>query len=166
MKILVVDDEKLLVKGIKFNLENEGYTVDAAYNGEDAVAMARSGAYDLIILDLMMPGKDGLQSAQEIVSYLRKEKISTNLVPIDSIVDFHFPETTTPLDSIISNEEVTALHEAIDELPPKCKHVFFLAKIEKLPYAQIAKVLDLSLATVNYHIGAAMNALRKKMSQG
>ena len=103
---------------------------------------------------------------RKAVSYLRKETISTNLVPIDSIVDFHFPETTTPLDSIISNEEVTALHEAIDELPPKCKHVFFLAKIEKLPYAQIAKVLDLSLATVNYHIGAAMNALRKKMSQG
>ncbi len=69
MKILVVDDERLLVKGIKFNLENEGYTVDAAYNGEDAVTMARTGAYDLIILDLMMPGKDGLQSAQEIRSF-------------------------------------------------------------------------------------------------
>ena len=66
MKILVVDDEKLLVKGIKFNLENEGYTVDAGYDGEDAVNMARTGAYDLIILDLMMPGKDGLQAAQEI----------------------------------------------------------------------------------------------------
>ena len=66
MKILVVDDEKLLVKGIKFNLENEGYSVDAGYDGEDAVNMARSGNYDLIILDLMMPRKDGLQAAQEI----------------------------------------------------------------------------------------------------
>ena len=66
MKILVVDDERLLVKGIKFNLENEGYSVDACYNGEDAVTMARGGGYDLIILDLMMPGKDGLQAAQEI----------------------------------------------------------------------------------------------------
>ncbi|MBQ9687157.1 MAG: response regulator transcription factor [Oscillospiraceae bacterium] len=66
MKILVVDDEKLLVKGIKFNLENEGYTVDACYDGESAVAMARSGAYDLIILDLMMPKKDGLEACQEI----------------------------------------------------------------------------------------------------
>jgi DNA-binding response OmpR family regulator len=66
MKILVVDDEKLLVKGIKFNLENEGYTVDAGYNGDEAVSMARTGNYDLIILDLMMPGKDGLQAAQEI----------------------------------------------------------------------------------------------------
>ena len=66
MKILVVDDEKLLVKGIKFNLENEGYTVDTGYDGEDAVNMARSGGYDLIILDLMMPKKDGLEACQEI----------------------------------------------------------------------------------------------------
>ena len=66
MKILVVDDEKLLVKGIKFNLENEGYTVEACYDGETAVEMARAGDYDLIILDLMMPRKDGLEACQEI----------------------------------------------------------------------------------------------------
>ena len=69
MKILVVDDEKLLVKGIKFNLENEGYTVDTCFDGESAVTMARTGGYDLIILDLMMPKKDGLQACQEIRSF-------------------------------------------------------------------------------------------------
>lgn len=69
MKILVVDDEKLLVKGIKFNLENEGYTVDACYDGEAAVSMAKSESYDLIILDLMMPKKDGLEACQEIRSF-------------------------------------------------------------------------------------------------
>ena len=69
MKILVDDDEKLLVKGIKFNLENEGYTVDACYDGESAVNMARTGEYDLIILDLMMPKKDGLEACQEIRSF-------------------------------------------------------------------------------------------------
>ena len=69
MKILVVDDEKLLVKGIKFNLENEGYTVEVCYDGETAVNMARDGEYDLIILDLMMPVKDGLQACQEIRSF-------------------------------------------------------------------------------------------------
>ena len=69
MKILVVDDEKLLVKGIKFNLENEGYTVEACYDGEAAVSMAKSGDYDLIILDLMMPKKDGLEAGQEIRSF-------------------------------------------------------------------------------------------------
>ena len=69
MKLLVVDDEKLLVKGMKFNFENEGYTVDACYDGEDAVSMARSNNYDLIILDLRMPKKDGLQACQEIRSF-------------------------------------------------------------------------------------------------
>ena len=69
MKILVVDDERLLVKGIKFNLENEGYAVDAGYDGEDDVNMARTGEYDLIILDLMMPRKDGLEACQEIRSF-------------------------------------------------------------------------------------------------
>ena len=66
MKILVVDDEKTLVKGIKFNLENEGYAVDACYDGATAVEMARTGAYDLLILDLMMPGLDGLSACQQI----------------------------------------------------------------------------------------------------
>ena len=66
MKILVVDDEQVLVKGIKFNLENEGYQVDVGYDGETAVALARSGDYDLIILDLMMPRLDGLQACLAI----------------------------------------------------------------------------------------------------
>ena len=66
MKILVVDDEKLLVKGIKFNLENEGYQVDAAFDGLEAVELARSGGYDLIILDVMMPELDGLQACMRI----------------------------------------------------------------------------------------------------
>ena len=66
MKILVVDDEKLLVKGIKFNLENEGYQVDAAYDGLEAVELSRSGGYDLIILDVMMPELDGLGACMRI----------------------------------------------------------------------------------------------------
>lgn len=66
MKILVVDDEKSLVKGIKFNLENEGYQVDPCYDGAAAVEQARTGDYDLIILDLMMPEMDGLTACQQI----------------------------------------------------------------------------------------------------
>ena len=66
MKILVVDDEKLLVKGMKFNLENEGYTVDACYDGETAIEMAKTGDYDLILLDIMMPKVDGLQACMKI----------------------------------------------------------------------------------------------------
>ena len=66
MKILVVDDEKLLVKGIKFNLENDGYQVECAYDGASAVELARTGSFDLIILDLMMPEIDGLEACVRI----------------------------------------------------------------------------------------------------
>ncbi|MCI8842123.1 response regulator transcription factor [Oscillibacter sp.] len=66
MKILVVDDERTLVKGIKFNLENEGYEVECAYDGAAAVELAREGKLDLIILDLMMPEVDGLEACMRI----------------------------------------------------------------------------------------------------
>ena len=65
-KILVVDDEKLLVKGIKFNLENEGYQVECAYDGAAAVELARDGRFDLIVLDVMMPEVDGLEACMRI----------------------------------------------------------------------------------------------------
>jgi len=66
MKILVVDDEKLLVKGIKFNLENDGYEVDVCYDGETAVEMAKAVPYDLVLLDLMMPKLTGLEASMQI----------------------------------------------------------------------------------------------------
>ncbi len=66
MKILVVDDEAVLVKGLKFNLENEGYQVEVGYDGQTAVDLARSGSFDLIILDLMMPKLDGIQACMRI----------------------------------------------------------------------------------------------------
>jgi len=66
MKILVVDDEKSLVKGIKFNLENEGYKVDTGENGDDAINAARAVEYDVIILDVMMPRTSGLEACMKI----------------------------------------------------------------------------------------------------
>ena len=66
MRILVADDEKLLVKGIKFNLENEGYQVDVGSDGVEAVEKARNQQYDLIILDLMMPRLDGWETAIQL----------------------------------------------------------------------------------------------------
>ena len=66
MRILVVDDEQLLVKGIKFNLENEGWQVDACYDGAAAVEAAKNTRYNLIILDLMMPVMDGLEACMHI----------------------------------------------------------------------------------------------------
>ena len=66
MKILVVEDEKLLVKGIKFNLEQEGYQVITAFDGEEAVRLAHDDSIDLILLDLMLPKMDGFTVCRTI----------------------------------------------------------------------------------------------------
>ena len=66
MKILVVDDEKLLVKGLKYNLEQEGYQVITAFDGEEAVRLAHDSSIDLILLDVMLPKIDGLTACRNI----------------------------------------------------------------------------------------------------
>ena len=65
-KILVVYDEKLIVKGIRFSLEQEGMKVDCAYDGEEALALAKNCEYDLVLLDVMLPKMDGFEVCQQI----------------------------------------------------------------------------------------------------
>ena len=65
-KILVVDDEKLIVKGIRFSLEQEGMEVDCAYDGEEAIELARKTEYDMVLLDVMLPKHDGYEVCQAI----------------------------------------------------------------------------------------------------
>ncbi len=65
-KVLVVDDEKLIVKGIRFSLEQEGMEVSCAYDGEEALEAAKKTEYDIILLDLMLPKLSGLEVCQQI----------------------------------------------------------------------------------------------------
>ena len=65
-KVLVVDDEKLIVKGIRFSLEQDGYEVSCAYDGEEALNLAKENDYDIILLDLMLPKMSGLEVCQQI----------------------------------------------------------------------------------------------------
>lgn len=65
-KILVVDDEKLIVKGIKFSLEQDGFEIDCAYDGEEAVEKVKANKYDMILLDVMLPKKDGMEVCREV----------------------------------------------------------------------------------------------------
>ena len=65
-KILVVDDEKLIVKGIKFSLEQDGMDIDVAYDGEEALELKKKNDYDLAVLDVMLPKMDGLQVCREV----------------------------------------------------------------------------------------------------
>lgn len=65
-KILVVDDEKLIVKGIRYSLEQDGMEVDCAYDGEEALKLARENEYDILLLDVMLPKRDGFEVCQQI----------------------------------------------------------------------------------------------------
>ena len=101
MKILVVDDERPLVKGIKFNLENEGYEVDCCYDGATAVALARANAYGLIILDLM----SSFSSVPVIMLTARSER-SDLLLGFESGADDYI---TKPFDILELKARVRAL---------------------------------------------------------
>ena len=68
-RILVVDDVQLIVKGIRFSLEQDGYSVDCAYDGEEALKLAKENAYDMILLDVMLPKHDGFEVCQQIREY-------------------------------------------------------------------------------------------------
>jgi len=65
-RVLVVDDEKLIVKGIKFSLEQDGMDVDCAYDGEEALSMAKKIEYDVVLLDIMLPKMDGFEVCKSI----------------------------------------------------------------------------------------------------
>ena len=74
-KILIVDDEPLIVKGLKYSLEQDGYETDSAADGEEAVAKFFAGQYDLILLDVMLPKLDGIEVCQRI-----REKSSVPII--------------------------------------------------------------------------------------
>ena len=65
-KVLVVDDEKLIVKGIRFSLEQDGMEVDCAYDGEEALEMVQAKEYDIVLLDIMLPKLTGFEVCQQI----------------------------------------------------------------------------------------------------
>ena len=68
-RVLAVDDEKLIVKGIRFSLEQEGMKVDCAYDGEEALKLAKENIYDILLLDVMLPKYDGFEVCRQIREY-------------------------------------------------------------------------------------------------
>ena len=65
-RILIVDDEPMIVKGLKYSLEQDGYETDSAFDGEEAVSKFFSGKYDLVLLDVMLPGIGGIEVCQRL----------------------------------------------------------------------------------------------------
>jgi RNA polymerase sigma-70 factor (family 1) len=100
---------------------------------------------------------------RKAISYLRKETGKAEVL-LDDIGDFIFAPIQSPDEEMISKEEMEKINDAIQKLPPKCKHVFFLAKIEGLPYKEIAKLLDISVKTINNHIAFALSEIAVKLN--
>lgn len=100
---------------------------------------------------------------RKAISVLRHLASIPCQVNIDDLENFNISPLVSPDESMIRQEEMDSLYRAIEELPSKCKHVFSLAKIDKLPYKEISDILNISVATINYHIGFAMNALKNKL---
>ena len=76
-KVLVVDDEKLIVKGIKYSLEQDGMEVSCAYDGREALDLIKANNYDIILLDVMLPGMSGYEVCREL-----KENTKTQHIPV------------------------------------------------------------------------------------
>lgn len=94
------------------------------------------------------------------ISYLRKEDNMGTLVSWDEIEDFSIVgNLQSPDEQVISKEEMAEINRIIQSLPPKCKIVFVLAKIERLPYKEIAKILNISVKTINVHIAKALSLI-------
>lgn len=100
---------------------------------------------------------------RKAISYLRKKSEKQN-VSFDEIDQYTFEPVLSPDFEVISKEEIDRINKAIEKLPPKCKQVFFLAKIEGLPYLEIADVLGISVKTINNHIAAALKSISESLN--
>ena len=100
------------------------------------------------------------------VSYLRKVENSAYISSWEEMDDFQITgNLQTPDEEIISREEIAQINRLIQTLPPKCKMVFILAKIERLPYKEIAKMLNISVKTVNIHIAKALEIISEALKK-
>lgn len=96
------------------------------------------------------------------ISTLRKERQREHL-SLDEVEDFVFSPQQSPDQSIITEQEMELLNQAINKLPPKCKHVFYLAKVEKIAYKDIAAQLSISVNTVNNHVATALKQIHQTL---
>lgn len=141
MKILIVEDEHLIATSIKKGLEQEHYTVDVAFDGIDGYDLAASGDYDIILLDLMLPGLDGLSICQK----LRSENIHTPILMLTakSQLDDKVKGFDCGADDYLTKpfafEELLARIRALGRRPQQST-------------SQILTVADLTIDTTNYQV--------------
>ncbi|MCZ6767012.1 MAG: response regulator [bacterium] len=128
VKVLLVDDERDIVDTVKYSLELRGYEVDSAYDGVSAMAMVRGGRYDVIILDVMLPGKNGYE-----VSRTLKEEMEAGKIDTAGIVLF----TARKLDNELREEFVATWSKADDCIYKPFEMEDLLKKIQALEHADV-----------------------------
>lgn len=100
------------------------------------------------------------------VSFLRKKTSEASSVSWEEVGDYGGPvDLQTPDTRLISQEEMTRINRIIAQLPPRCRQVFVLAKIERLPYKEIADFLGISVKTINIHIAKALEAISSALKK-
>ncbi len=142
------------------------YVMRITHSREMAEEVVSDVFFEVWKIRMTLLGITSLESWLRTVAYtkavtaLRRAALRQGSVSLDEIEPFAIAPIQSPDEEIISHEEADSLNEAIESLPPKCRHVFYLAKIDCLPYKEIAELLGITVATVNYHVGYAMDALR------
>jgi DNA-binding response OmpR family regulator len=123
-RILIVDDEPLIVKGLKFSLEQEGYETYAAYDGNTALEMINDNDYDLILLDLMLPGVDGMTVCQQVreTSNVPIIMLTAKGEDMDRILGLEYGADdymTKPFNILEVKARMKTLFRRIDSITPK-----------------------------------------------
>ena len=134
MKILVVDDEALLVKGIRFNLQSEGYDVITGENGLDAVRLAKDPEVNLIVLDIMMPGMDGLTACAKIREFSNVPIIllTAKAEDMDKLIGFDYGAddyVTKPFNILELKARIKALLRRNAPASPSIQNVLTIGSI-------------------------------------
>ena len=96
------------------------------------------------------------------ISYLRKEVKSNQEISFEELQNFSFPDMQTPMDDMLSREEIQCLNEAINSLPPKCKEIFILGCIEGLSYKDVSEQLGVSVNTVKTQVKVAYKKIKSE----
>lgn len=141
MRILVVEDEHRIANSIKKGLEQEGYAVDVCYNGDDGFDLASTEDYDLIILDLMLPGMDGVTLCRE----LRKDKIHTPVLMLTAKGQVH--DKVKGLDS--GADDYLTKPFSFEELVARVRA---LARRPKTALSNVLSVSGLRLDTKSFQV--------------
>lgn len=123
-RILVVDDEQAITDFVSFNLSKEGYQVDVAHNGNEAVDMANANDYDLVILDVMLPGIDGYEVCRRIraKSNVPVLFLSARDTELDKVVGLELGGDDYLAKPFGIRELLARVHALLRRAPPRGRH--------------------------------------------